>query len=236
MSRGIISCPPETPLKPSRGMGSVASSALGIDLFWLPLGAGGDFVRLNGRIYEAVASRLDGRPPSDLYHSALEVRVPDGRYVVESAPIGPSDGPDRGVIGEGPVGTSWAGCFRLFRYELRVWRGGHIADIGEAVESPRRLSSNSPDAMRLLTVAPLVPKPTWGRDELHAGEMWNSNSFIAWLITVTGLDIDAIHPPAGGRAPGWNAGVVVARRDRPVQARRARAAWLSPGAVLGNDA
>lgn len=202
----------------------MVSTGPGIDLFWLPLGAGGHFVRLNGRIYEAVASRLDGRPPSDLYHSALEVRVPEARYVIESAPIRPSDGLDRGVIGEGPVGAPWAGCFRLFRYELRLWRGGHISDIGEAVESPRHLSSNSTDAVRLLTLAPLVPKPTWGRDELHTSEMWNSNSFIAWLITVTGLDVDAIHPPAGGRAPGWNAGVVVARRDPPVQARRARAA------------
>jgi hypothetical protein len=151
-----------------------------------------------------------------LYHSALEVRVSGAPYVIESAPIRPSDGPYRGVIGEGPVGTRWAGWFRLFRYELRVWRGGHIPDIGESVESPRRLSSSSADAQRLLSVAPLVPKPTWGRDELHTGEMWNSNSFIAWLITVTGLDVDAIHPPVGGRAPGWDAGIVVARRQPPV--------------------
>jgi hypothetical protein len=175
-------------------MGSLAS---GIDLFWLPLGAGGHCVRLNGRIYEAFASRLDGRPSCDLYHSALEVRVPRAQYVIESAPIRPSDGPDRGVIGEGPVGTRWAGRVSLFRYELRVWPGGHIPDIGEAVESPVPLSSSSTDAQRLLTVAPLVPKPTWGRDELDTGEMWNSNSFIAWLITVTGLDSDAIHPPPG---------------------------------------
>ena len=54
------------------------SSTPGIDLFWLPLGAGGHSVRLNGRVFEAVASRLDGRPSCDLYHSALEVRVPQG--------------------------------------------------------------------------------------------------------------------------------------------------------------
>jgi len=35
---------------------------------------------------------------------------------------------------------------------------------------------------------------------------------IAWLIARTGLDVDGIKPPAGGRAPGWNAGLVVARR------------------------
>lgn len=195
----------------------MASLAPGIDLFWLPLGAGGHFVRLNGRIYEAIACRVDGRRAScDLYHSALEVRLPEARYVIESAPIRRSDGPVRGVIGEGPVGTRWAGRFRLLRYELRVWRGGQIPDVGEAVESPRCLSSSSADAERLLKLAPFVPKPTWGRDELKAGEMWNSNSFIAWLITVTGLDVDGVRPPAGGRAPGWDAGVVVARRQPPV--------------------
>ncbi|MGZ4415322.1 MAG: hypothetical protein ACXVRZ_13265 [Gaiellaceae bacterium] len=65
-------------------------------------------------------------------------------------------------------------------------------------------------------MAPLVPTPTWGRDELGTGEMWNSNSFIAWLITATGLEVDSLRPPSGGRAPGWDAGVVVARRQPPV--------------------
>jgi hypothetical protein len=41
-----------------------------VDLYWLPLGAGGHFVRLNGRIYEALAARLQGRQPRDRYHSA----------------------------------------------------------------------------------------------------------------------------------------------------------------------
>jgi hypothetical protein len=61
---------------------------------------------------------------------------------------------------------------------------------------------------------PDVPTPVWGRDELHAGEMWNSNSFTAWLIARSGLDADAIQPPKCGRAPGWNAGLVVARRQQ----------------------
>jgi hypothetical protein len=57
-----------------------------------------------------------------------------------------------------------------------------------------------------------VPTPVWGRDELHAGEWWNSNSVIAWLIATAGLDADDLHPPLHGRAPGWDAGLVVARR------------------------
>jgi hypothetical protein len=201
-----------------RTEGGVVSTGAFVDLYWLPLGAGGHFVRLNGRLYEAVVARLEHRPRQELYHSALELRIPGSRWVIESAPIRAGDGPDRGVVGEGPVGTPWAGRFRGFRYELRVWRGGHIPDIAEAVDSPRRLSSSGADVRRLLCLAPLVPTPTWGRDELGTGEMWNSNSFVAWLITATGLDVDAVRPPSGGRAPGWNAGVVVARRQPPVTA------------------
>jgi hypothetical protein len=187
-------------------------SASSIDLYWLPLGAGGHSVRLNGRVYEALAARLAGRPARDLYHSALEVRSPEGRFVIETAPLRESDGPERGVVAEGAVGSRLAGRFRIFRYELRCWRGGVIPDAAEAVDSPRRLSDDLERARRLLALVPDVPMPVWGRDELDAGEMWNSNSVIAWLLTRGGLDVGAIDPPAGGRAPGWNAGVQVARR------------------------
>jgi hypothetical protein len=185
-----------------------------VDLYWLPLGAGGHFVRLNGRLYEAVAARLARRPVCDLYHSALEVRVPEGRFVIESAPIRAGDGPERGVVGEGPVGSRWAGRLRIFRYELRCWRDGVIPDVSEAVESPRRLTDDPERARQLLALAPSLPTPVWGRDELHTGEMWNSNSIIAWLIARSGLDAEAIRPPVGGRAPGWDAGLTVARRQR----------------------
>ena len=53
----------------------------GIDLYWLPLGAGGHSVRLNGRVFEALAARLEHRRPCDLYHSALVVHLPEGRFV-----------------------------------------------------------------------------------------------------------------------------------------------------------
>jgi hypothetical protein len=184
-----------------------------VDLYWLPLGAGGHFVRFNGRVYEAVAARLARRPVCDLYHSALEVRIPDGRFVIESAPLRSSDGPERGVVGEGAVGSRIAGCLRIFRYELRCWSDGVIPDVAEAVDSPRRLTDDPLRARQLLALARSLPTPVWGRDELHTGEMWNSNSIVAWLIARSGLDAETIQPPAGGRAPGWNAGVVVASRD-----------------------
>ncbi len=76
-----------------------------VDLYWLPLGSGGHSVRLNGRVFEAVAARLERRPPRDLYHSALEVRVPEGRFVIEQAPIRDGNGGERGVVAEGAVGS-----------------------------------------------------------------------------------------------------------------------------------
>jgi hypothetical protein len=189
-------------------------SAEGIYLYWLPLGAGGNFVRLNGKVYEAVAAKIQRRPPFDLYHSALQVVVPEGRYVVEQAPVIDAHGSERGVVAEGPVGARWAGRFRIFRYEVRRWRDGVIPDLNEAVDSPRLLSDDVGQAERLLEVVPEVPILVWGRDELKAGEMWNSNSIISWLIARTGLDADSIKPPARGRAPGWNAGIVAAAGQR----------------------
>jgi hypothetical protein len=180
-----------------------------IDLYWLPLGAGGQSVRLNGKVFEAVTAWLGGRDPCDLYHSALQVYVPDGRYVIEQAPAW-SGGAERGVVAEGSVGARVAGRFRLFRYEVRRWRDGVIPDLAEAVESPRRLCDDPDCARRLLELVPEAPTPVWGRDELGAGEMWNSNSLISWLIARSGLHSQSIQPPERGRAPGWQAGIVIA--------------------------
>ena len=196
--------------------GRLATESLvesGVDLYWLPLGAGGHSVRLNGRVFEAVAARLDRREPCDLYHSALVVRVPDARFVIEQAPVRDGNGAARGVVAEGAVGSRWAGRFRVFRYELRRWREGAIPDVGEAVESPQRLTGDPVLARRLLDRVPAVPMLVWGRDESEAGEMWSSNSVISWLLARSGLPVESIHLPAGGRAPGWGAGLVVARRE-----------------------
>ncbi len=184
-----------------------------VDLYWLPLGAGGHSVRLNGRIFEAVAAWLEKRPTKDLYHSALAVRVPEGEFVIEQAPIPDGNAALRGVVAEGAVGSRWARSLRIFRYEIRRWRDGVIPDVDEAVDSPQRLTEDPFLAQRVLELVPDVPTPVWGRDELQAGEMWNSNSVISWLIARSGLGVETVHPPAGGRAPGWRAGVVVARRQ-----------------------
>jgi hypothetical protein len=191
-----------------------------VDLYWLPLGAGGHSVRLNGRVFEWIAARLDRRDRCDLYHSALEVRVPEGRFAIEMTPIGAGDGAERGVVADGPVGTRAAGRFPLFRYEIRRWRDGVIPDLAEAVDSPQRLTDGLDAARLLLDLVPQVPTPVWGRDELAAGEMWNSNSLTSWLIVRSGLDVDSIHIPAGGRAPGWRAGIAIGRSEVEMRASR----------------
>jgi hypothetical protein len=188
-------------------------NAAAVDLYWLPLGAGGSFVRLNGRVYEQLAALRGRRRPLDLYHSSLEVRVPEGRFVIENAwPIPDVDGAARGVAVEGPVGWRLAGRTRVLRYEVRCWRGGSIPDVGEAVDSPRRLTDDPAAARRVFDLVPSVPRLVWGRDELGVGEMWNSNSVVAWLLARAGLPAAEIAAPDGGRAPGWIAGVAAAAR------------------------
>jgi hypothetical protein len=210
------------------------ASQASIELYWLPLGAGGWLVRLNGRIYEAIHALLERRRPLDLYHSALIVRVPEGRFVIEDAwPIPDGDGASRGVAVEGPVGSRRMARFRLFRYEVRRWRDGIIADADEAVASPQLLSDDLLRARRLLDLVGSLPSPVWGRDELGTGEMWNSNSVVSWLLARSGLPTDAIGPPAGGRAPGWQAGLATARRQQASDERSGHGAAGGATARLG---
>jgi hypothetical protein len=197
------------------GRDSSHGTAYGVDLYWIPLGAGGWFVRLNGRVYEAVHALLERRQPRDLYHSALEVHVPEGRFVIENAwPIPNVDGRSRGVVVEGPVGSRWVARFRPLQYEIRRWRDGVIPDAGEAVGGPQRVSDDPRAARRLLDLVTSVPALVWGRDELGTGEMWNSNSVVSWLLARSGVRTEELRPPAGGRAPGWEAGLLAARRQR----------------------
>jgi len=190
----------------------------GVDLYWLPLGAGGWFVRLNGKLYEALVARRERRGRRELYHSALVVDAGNGGFAIESAPVPRGDPAERGAVSGAAVGSRAAGRLRVFRYELRCRHDGVIPDIDEAVDSPQRITSEPGAARRLLDLMPFVPTPVWGRDELGAGEMWNSNSVIAWLLERAGLDAASRQPPAGGRAPGWSAGVAVARRPTPPDA------------------
>jgi hypothetical protein len=184
-----------------------------IDLYWVPLGAGAHVVRLSGKAYEAIVAFTQRRAPSALYHTALEVTGPDARFVIECAPIPDDEGRTRGVVAEGPVGVAPAGRFRVFRYEIRRWREGSISDADAAVGGPIRVTIDVDRAQRLLELVPSVPTLVWGRDELHTGDMWNSNSLTAWLLARTGIEVRGLQPPRGGCAPGWRAGLVAARSE-----------------------
>lgn len=204
-----------------------------LDLFWIPLGAGDHVVQTSGRIYEALVARLQHRETADLYHSALIAHVPEGRVVVEMTPV-PSGSHDRGVVAEGAVGSQLLGRLRIFRYEIRRWRDGVIPDLRFAVASPVQLTSDPREVQDAMAWVEFVPTPVWGRDQFAAGEMWNSNSVVSWVLERANLLERAGRPPLDGRAPGWDAGVAVAKRDVPTtgdrQPRPRRRRRLGPGA------
>lgn len=182
-----------------------------VNLLWIPLGAGQRVVRTSGKLFEALTAAAHRRQRCDLYHSALVITVPEGSYTIEMAPIPDFRGERRGVVAEGPVGVKALGTLRTFRYEIRCWRDGIIPDAG--VATTVALDVDAGCAERLVDLVPSVPTPIWGRDELGAGDMWNSNSVVSWLLRRGGVDVAGICMPRGGRAPGWAAGLVVAERE-----------------------
>lgn len=197
-----------------------------VDLYWIPLGAGASVVRLSGRMFEAVSALAQRRTARPLFHSALVVSVSGRHVVIEMTPVLDEHGERRGSVAEGSVGMRWLGRFRVFRYEIHRWDDGVIPDLAEAIGGANTVSSDPGVAQRILDLVPSVPTPVWGRDELDAGEMWNSNSVTSWLLAVAGVDAASLAPPMDGRAPGWTAGVVVAERARP-EMQPGAASWLS---------
>lgn len=153
------------------------------------------------------------RPTANLFHTGLTLSLDDIVYAVEMGPVWNVSDADRGVVCEGPVGSRWLGRMRAFRYEVRCWPGGSIPDAVEAVDSPVRVTEDPTTVVALLDVLRDVPALTWGRDELGTGEMWNSNSVVAWALARAGNNMDSIKEPAGGRAPGWRAGLLLAHRQ-----------------------
>jgi hypothetical protein len=201
-----IATPPDDTVSTSR-----------LELYWVPLGAGtsvgSHVVRVSGRLYERLTAATQRRSPRPLFHSALIAHTTNGPYVVEMTPVPRHGRPNqRGVVGGGAVGSQLLGRSRVFRYEIRRWLGGVISDIGYATDSPVLISTDAEEVEQLLDLLPDVPSAVWGRDHEHAGEMWNSNSVVSWVLARAGLVERAGTPPLGGRAPGWDAGVESARR------------------------
>jgi hypothetical protein len=207
-----------------------------LELYWIPLGAGDGIgarvVRTSGHIYEWLIALLHRRSPQPLFHAALVADAPAGRCVVEMTPVprrGTAEG--RGVVGGGPVGSRLLGRARIFRYEIRRWTDGVIPDIGYAIHSPVVISIDDDEVRRVLDLLPQVPSHVWGRDEAHAGEMWNSNSVVSWTLNRAGLAERAGTPPNEGRAPGWDAGIRIARRLQPSSGSMSEVAIHTPGLI-----
>ena len=81
------------------------------------------------------------------------------------------------------------------------------------MSSPLRVSNDVSIAERIVELVSSIPMLVWGRDELRTGDMWNSNSVISWLLARGGVETSTLKPPVGGRAPGWHAGLELARRQ-----------------------
>jgi hypothetical protein len=184
-----------------------------LDLYWIPVGAGTPVVRVSVGIFEAISALVERRKRCTLFHAALIATGESGTVAVEVAPTPDAFGRrDRGVVAVGTVGLSWLHRLRAFRYEVRRWPNGTIPDLAQAVASPMLLTEDDHLVQRCLELVAEVPTPVWGRDELRLGEMWNSNSVIAWVLAQVDLLPSAPLPPGLARAPGWDAGIRAAER------------------------
>lgn len=202
--------PRDPPAAPTR-RGDVRSSGAFADLWWLPVGAGGHVVVHTSRWWERWRALRERRGPRPLFHAALEVAGDEERYVIEMAPAWGSHAGSRGVVATGPVGMRVLGRSRLFRYEIRCRDDGVLPDREYAPEPPRRLPLEEGTACDIRGRLRTAPLHVWGRDPFGAGDMWNSNSLIAWLLETSGVDTRDLRPPRNGVAPGWIAGLVAAR-------------------------
>ena len=197
---------------------------MAVDLYWIPLGAGGHSVRFNGRVFEAIeAARAAPAALRPLPRGARRRARTASATRSRSRPRRTRDEASRGVVATGAVGSRYAApaapvSLRGPLLARRVDPGSRLgASAGPAGSRRPAVARRLLDAGRGRAHAGLGPR------RAGAGEMWNSNSMIAWSLSAAGLPTAAIRAPAGGRAPGWDAGLVVARRPvRGVCPRRAR--------------
>ncbi len=176
----------------------------------MPVGAGTSrFQRGSLRLWEAFEAARARRPRAALFHSALKLVSEDGQTsTLELTPA--FAGGQESPLLTGPVGFRGAERWRLFRYQLRCLPVARLPDEEFVVESPTTLSTDCALIPRILALAPTIPAYTWGRRVAGSDEMWTSDSVISFLLVRAGVDLSAVAPPKGGRAPGWRAGVALA--------------------------
>src|SRR4051812_388532 len=113
-------------------MSAPVGNASSVDLYWLPLGAGGPrIVRRSGHLYEAVAAWHGRRAVVDLYHSALLVRLRGESYAIEMA----RSGVPRSAIAVRSPGGRWVHACSATR-DCSAMRSGGGAAAGSRT-SPR---------------------------------------------------------------------------------------------------
>ena len=123
----------------------------GVDLYWIPLGAGASVVRANGWLLSTVEGLLRRQPRRPIYHSALVAHSGAGSFVIEMTPVTDDNGVnERGVVAQGRVGMRWLGRFRMFRCEIHRWKGGVIPDLSAAIDGPVRVTNDAATTQRIL--------------------------------------------------------------------------------------
>ncbi|KAJ8139752.1 hypothetical protein OY671_007048, partial [Metschnikowia pulcherrima] len=161
---------------------------------------GGHVVRRTSAAWERAAASLARRRPRRSFHAASGSRCDGLPYVVEMTPAWGGPPCDRGVVVTGPVGSRPSGRSRWFRYEVRCWAHGAIPDREHAVGPPVLVTRDAAAVARISRAVRGVPPLTWGRRPPGGGEMWNSNSLVAWSLARAGLATDHV-PPGGGPPP-----------------------------------
>ncbi len=189
-----------------------------VDLYWLPVGAGTrtPVQRWSLAAWEACDAALHRRPRKNLYHSALKMRLASGE--VRTLELTPAFAfPDARPAMSGPVGFPGADRVRFLRYQMTCLATERLPDEAWTIAS-QRLAADEGLGERILAHASEVPRHTWGWRVRGTSEMWTSDSAISWLLLRAGFDARALAVPAGGRAPGWRAGLELAAKQGLVPA------------------
>ena len=185
-----------------------------VELYWIPLGAGGHSVRFNGRVFEAIQAARRHRRRCDLYHAAIVVAFGGDRYTIEVAPSPDADEASRGVVGTGAVGSrisAACACFamRSAAGAMGPFRTSPRRSANRAGSRPTRSRPSAPRPGRVRSETRLGPRRPQGRRDVEL----QFRRRLAGCHGGPGRPMQ-LHPPCGGRAPGWGAGLVVARRTR----------------------
>jgi hypothetical protein len=180
--------------------------------YWIPVAAGTrlPFQRWSLAVYEALAALAGRRQRCTLLHAALKLRLAGETLTLELTPV--PRRPGVAPLMTGAVGAGFAGRLRTFRYQLVALRAESLPDEQWAV-SRVDLEAGERTARSILEFAPRAPAHTWGRRVPGTTEMWTSNSVTSWLLTRAGIDVSVLAVPAGGRAPGWRAGIELGLED-----------------------